>query len=287
VKKAQKEQNFRAGDRVEVQKVGVGYARDTWYPGVIVEVNRSGANVKMDGGHREFHRWAQIRREEKLHPRKAWRNPEPIATIGDAVGAKRSDEPGQPANETAPSAESEKQAGYIEHSTVAHRLATPIGIVFETHRRRIGLTQQGMASKLRIANGSKVSAIENGLVLPDDDILMAFAELTGADISDLIERREQSRGATDRIVSQDLPKQTPLQPLKPAQAESPAPRHAPVVQLPTAAQPQPKPPTQLDGYEDFVERVYNLIAIPTDLERRRRWFALARELFELSKLESR
>ncbi len=231
----------------------VGTSAD-WKPGTIREMHRSGATVKFDGGREGFCYIRNIRLEPK-NKSERWKNPESlVATISQIARLDDRRVTAEPMKEETPisvppppvSFESSTNSAAsidalaptrIVSNTITQRFVTPIGVVFQTHRRRLGWSQSTMAMKIRVSS-AQVSDIEMGEKLPDDDVLIAFAEATGAEIGDLIDRRQQSASGQAIVKQKEV---------LPAAKHVPVPVPAPAVvadkeTAPVSPPPPPPPP---------------------------------------------
>ena len=85
--KDQKGQHFEIGERVNVSIRSANFTQDTWRTGTVKSLNKSGANVKLDGSGEAFFYFERIRHVAKTGV-KPWKNPAPIATLGEVAGAK-------------------------------------------------------------------------------------------------------------------------------------------------------------------------------------------------------
>jgi hypothetical protein len=98
---------FTIGERVNV---GVRQGlTDQWRSGTIKAKNASGATVKLDGDGERFAYWDKVRHLPKERP-KTWRNPEPLATLGEVVAAKSVVVPLRHFEPKAPAPEQETEA---------------------------------------------------------------------------------------------------------------------------------------------------------------------------------
>jgi transcriptional regulator with XRE-family HTH domain len=133
---------------------------------------------------------------------------------------------------------------------------TAIGEMLRSYRIRETIVQKDMAQLLGV-NASRLCKYELGDQLPDADTLAKFSSLSGVPLASL-----------EALLSQ------------PRLDIQPAPHGARngSLALPPPAAPEPAPA----GLEAFIDALDRLVIMPRDRDDRRRWFELARQLFELS-----
>lgn len=146
-----------------------------------------------------------------------------------------------------------------KHGTPPRQLhdPTPIGDAFRAYRLRRGYAQNEMADRLGVT-GSTLSQVELGDRIPNDDLILAFAEETATPLDELIKLRETSR------VPIAAPAPTPI-------AEPPAPAPAP----------PPPPKRALLPFSEVVVAVEAIVPMPEAAEKRARWIQVVTELYEL------
>jgi len=310
---------YRTGQRVEVKLVGRGGAPHRWAPGTLLDFHGKGASVRVNvgRGYQDFFHWSDVREPEQEQATES----QPLATLGE-ISARHSrpplralppyldtDQPGampEPAPESA-----RKEAVLITHEGLrdmakeddsdrveetaprrrrkhqrrAHS-PTPIGNLFKQYRLQKGLGQIDFAELIK-SQSWRICRIELGDAMPTDGELLEFSFAFGVEIEDLERMRKASAepGARSLPASAVIMKAEPL-PLPP---EPPAPR-APEPPAPAAPAPAPTTltsaphaPAEGEPFEDFVERLDGVVAIPTDKETRKLWFAMARRFYELAK----
>lgn len=281
---APKRSGYDRGQRVEVKRRGPT-GEWTWKGGVVTQVTGRGCYVKLDEGHSNFFWFADMRPEAE--PVKAPEPPRmprperpvrPLATLGDVmprsivatssaalVAAKPVAVP-PPVPVVAPPAATVAKAPRAIH----RHDPTPIGNAFRALRLREGVTQDVIAKLLGISN-TFWSRIELGGANPSDDLLERFSVLSGQSLDELRALRD---GASVTKSAVTPPTSASAEPVAPPLAEPP-----PV----TEPEPQQVEAPPRDGFEAFVDQLDAVVAMPTNRETRRRWFQLARELFDLSR----
>lgn len=255
--------HFRKGDRCEV-KLRAGKDGFVWKGGRVKEFTGQGAYVKLDEGNSNFFWFADMRPEatppKAPEPPKMPKPDRPLATIGDAVAARTTAPPTPPALAVVPAAPKPPAAPEPQRRRYDRRRhpSSEIGNALRAFRLREGVTQSALAELLDV-NKTKMSLLECGSFMPEDDVLERFAALSGHTL-------EALRAMRDGGARVPQPEQPP-----PSVDAEPPPVEAPLPPPPSATQPA-------DGFEDFVDQLCELVPVPADKETRRRWFAIAREL---------
>jgi transcriptional regulator with XRE-family HTH domain len=281
---------LRRGDRVEVHARSQGPCQ--WVGGVVDRVVGKGAFVETDVGHENFYHWKAIRLPGQP--------PSPAKDSGSVVALAQREREDQRSPATLRSATSLSSAvvpgpalSRLSPEPVIHRSTrqailmdlhpgaqtknvprklhdpTPIGDAFRAYRLRQGHAQNEMADRLDIT-GSTLSQIELGDMVPNDDLILAFAEESGTPLDELIKLRENSR----------VPPKSAVLSIPPAPSPPPSPP-APSATLPAfppppaAGKPSPRP------FSEIVMAVEALVPMPADAARRARWIQVVTELYEL------
>lgn len=300
--------NARIGMEVEVRDKQTGTRPVRWQLGKIGEVVSRGVFVRTGPQRYGFYHWSQVRRPEPDSP---------SVTLGDLVAyrSKKPDfakplkpvsiapappptpkPPPPPVPDPAPLAKARKRREAHAHSP------TLIGDEFRRWRRAQKRSQAAAGNAVNIS-GSRWCEIELGDVLPSDDVLQAFAELTGLDLLALIDLRAQGHDATgldllrtpeeakggdanadERRDAQDHRQVEAGGTAEPA-PETPEPTPPPPPPVVTAP-PPPPPPAPSDEVSDFLafsDRMEELAPMPMEREARKRWFGLVKELYEVSR----
>jgi transcriptional regulator with XRE-family HTH domain len=258
-----------------------------WRRGVIREPSGKGAFVRLEHGGDNFFYLSDIR------PAAPEPQPKPLATIGDKIAMQQEERTNitplrsfGPKPVPSPSSTTDAPPPSIPPKpTTMDNPPTPrfgqslsvIGAVFREYRVARGHSQAAVAIGLKIPH-PMLCRIELGLLLPDDDVLLTFAEAYDVPIEQLIEAREvDENSASERPKSTNSVRRVaPVPPPKPEQ-EPPLPRPvAPPVVAPPAAAVAP-----MGAFEEFIERLNGVIQMPVDRERRAKWFASARALYAL------
>ena len=288
---------IRKSDRVEV-KVKNGTNAFSWKPGRVKELSGNGAFVKLDEGHDRFYYLCDIRPEEPAPPPSSDIKPKSsLGTLGDVLRrsipspapspasapetppapasnptAATKDDPMPPAP-SAPTASSNKPdlapnsalSNSVQLRVRAKRSLNEIGGLVMHCRQEAGLTLRQVA-KMAGISVEEVSGIEQGCELPTDEFLLVLAECMDANLERLIEARARD----------------PEWPTGSKAMSPPAQRAQPKAEASVAAPPPPsaRPATRL-SFEDFTEQLAAVAAPPAVREKRVRWFAIVRELWEL------
>jgi transcriptional regulator with XRE-family HTH domain len=179
------------GDRVLVRprRSGTTTGGD-WHPAKVIMVARRGIQAKTtDYGKLDFFHWSDVR----LEP-----TPPKKVAVDDALGALgiESSDPAQPQEPTAappPPIDPVEVAGLTEGNPT-------LAIMMRRWRTVRGLTQAAASGMLAVASSTGVhetyySMFELGKRSPNDEMLLAFAELSGIDIAVLISARDEQRAS--------------------------------------------------------------------------------------------
>jgi len=222
----------------------------------------------------------------------------PITIGGGSDGEEEKAPAAAPLSQTAPRAPSKPFPLSASMTTTT----TQIGRIIREHRLANAMSQMALAEKLdptnQALNNSRVSQLELGKVIANDDELLAIASVFGLDLDNLMELRNKdldrrrakqpppsrvaqlAAATTPLVLFQESSRAPQPPPVAPVAAASPAPAPAPAP--PAAAQQQASVAAPEGGFEDFVEKLCDLVPVPADRDQRKLWFAMARKFFELS-----
>lgn len=198
-------------------------------------------------------------------------------------------------------------------TTIMQRATTHIGRRIREKRLELALSQLALAGKLaqklgrtEATDNVRISVFETGKSIPNDDELLGLAEIFGVDGSSLDEwieiRNKDLRGRKaarrplpdavslpTKVPSERPPAPEAAAPPPPPAAPEKRPEPAPAPAAPPAPAPSPAadqaaPATSIPAtgnFEDFVERLIDVVPVPVDRDQRKLWFALARRFFDL------
>lgn len=271
------ETSYSRGESVEVNITNHG---EVWKRGHVTDTARGGAYVKLDSTRSvDFYFWRRVR------PINRDRRPltqRPFKHLTEAVKMVTFQPPAVSAPPP-PSEVSEDALGEV----------TRMGQLVRAARIAAGFSQRDFGNALNKAQ-SEISRIERGDALPSDDLLLEIVAATGADLDELMMARDRDRLAFPDIgISNAAPK---IQPVNAPQPEQPEPtvvveEEQPEVvtnpmaltAAPSSQKPDQEPAAQMSDFENFLERFVELVPVPLSKVKRVRWFALARECFNLER----
>lgn len=283
------QKRIRARDHVEVKRRAVNGQAPIWKAGVVKETSGKGCFVNVDG-HAAWYNWTEVRelQREQPEPRLA----APLTAMARVANLHDFVKPEPPP--AAPIAISMEPRGSIETSPVDDRrmpkVAKPhrptrIGEIFRRVRLARAIKQFRLAELLGATN-QKISHIELGEQLPDDELLLKFSEAFDYDLNALEQAREQDR-RTLRIGERVLLPSTPV-------FAAPAAKEPPAMQAPLRPAPPPAPLVDplaqtfsvATDFVDFLQGLKRLVPCPKEAEKRTAWMTAAEQLWELSQVQA-
>lgn len=296
------------GDRVEVHTRSTGPHQ--WMGGTVFKVAGKGAFVETDAGHENFYRWKEIRLMQKppsseasrrivtlptrstpvevLERRSAPTTLRSTTSLSSAVVPGPALVPPPPAPPSSssqrPSPPSSRQTILMDlhpgvtskHGVPPRKLHDPtaIGNAFRAYRLRRGYAQNELADRLGVT-GSTLSQVELGDMIPNDDLILAFAEESSTALDELIHLRENSRvplaASTEGVRSKDSGVGSGS-----GNSLLPTPHSSESAPLPP-----PAPKRALLPFSEVVFAVEAIVPMPGDAAKRARWIQVVTELYEL------
>lgn len=280
---------FHRGQEVEVKTVHVG--RNLWRKAKVRAAAGKGADVRFvpDDGRTHFFCNCDIRvippNRELVPPNRRLSSPllsasdvEKLNNLGDPISKSII-----VALAPAPSVPVPVQKPLVMKSQVASKatkqpLPTPTSLSFylRTARQAKGWSQQALAEKLKTTN-QYVSAWETGRFIPDDDKLIAYAEVLSIDLDTALEFRANPKQEIFATTVTGRSEQ-PMAALEVAPPEPKVEPPARLVKVNRKLEPVNKSQDVM-GYLEFCKRLATVSPVPTG--KQDEWNLLAAKLWSL------
>lgn len=317
----QKFHNFRRKTIIEVRLISHAGAGEKWHEAVIKDTNKYGAHCQLlnSPGQRFWH-WRDVRpcaRTEmprvsaslgevaRLHqelqqatePPRRTPLPAPPALVAALAPVPPVSPPATLVRLARPEPEkSEPLPPFPLDGRGAFRVesTSELGQLIRNERLRLRLSQRELGKILTPHAGnvnSRISRIEVGDDIPNDDELLILADALRVDLDRLIAIRDRDRVAFDERKKREQKNKSARERIaarrqEKAAAEGREIRHRSSLYRDAPSAPASKPiaasSQRFDVLEDFMEALIAIVPMPADSEQRRAWFRCARELFEIA-----